>query len=175
MDSSVRQNAENQLRLARFEKLWSGEVLSWIQSAAELFHWSGRTDFPLSDVAIFDRWHAEAGTHASLLFVNDEPCAYGEVWLDDDDGTAELGRLLVAPQHRRRGWGTALVTRLSAVAHDSGCSKIWLRVFPTNAPALACYRSAGFSRVAPEVEKSLNASERFEFVWMASTTKSTEV
>ena len=39
------------------------------------------------------------------------PVAYGELWLDDEEGEVELARLLVAPERRGQGIGRALVRR----------------------------------------------------------------
>ena len=52
------------------------------------------------------------------------PVAYGELWLDDEEGEVELARLLVAPEHRGLGLGRVLVRELVAHArqHPPGAS-----------------------------------------------------
>jgi RimJ/RimL family protein N-acetyltransferase len=39
-------------------------------------------------------------------------------------------------------------------------------VLPTNAPAFACYKRAGFERAAPQEEAAFNAGQPREYVWM---------
>ena len=51
-------------------------------------------------------WSEADDVEAYLLADDDgEPCAYGELWLDDEEGEVELARLLVAPEQRGRGVG----------------------------------------------------------------------
>ena len=58
---------------------------------------------------------------------------------------ADLG-LMVAPGHRRRGIGRALLERAVEWAREAGVSKLELHVFPHNEPALALYKRFGFVR-----------------------------
>ena len=56
---------------------------------------------------------------------------------------ADLG-LLVAPSHRRRGIGTALLDGAVAWARAAGIEKVELHVFPHNAAAIRLYERYGF-------------------------------
>jgi RimJ/RimL family protein N-acetyltransferase len=58
---------------------------------------------------------------------------------------ADLG-LMVAPSHRRRGIGRALLEAAVDWAHGAGVRKLELHVFPHNEPALALYEGFGFRR-----------------------------
>lgn len=58
-------------------------------------------------------------------------------------GVAELG-MAVASDWRGTGIGTALLDAAIAWATDAGAHKMALEVWPTNSPALALYRKAGF-------------------------------
>lgn len=70
----------------------------------------------------------------------------------------ELGRLIVSPRHRRQGLARLLIARLASIAHEAGARQIWMRVLPTNAAAIRCYESAGFTRVPEEQQAALNAA-----------------
>jgi RimJ/RimL family protein N-acetyltransferase len=58
---------------------------------------------------------------------------------------ADLG-LMVAPTHRRRGIGRALLEAAVDWAGDVGATKLELHVFPYNEPALALYKDFGFTK-----------------------------
>ena len=58
---------------------------------------------------------------------------------------ADLG-LMVAPSHRRRGVGRALLVQAVEWAQSVGVRKLELHVFPWNEPAIALYESFGFER-----------------------------
>lgn len=60
-------------------------------------------------------------------------------------GEAELLTLAVAPCARRQGLGRRLLDRFLADARTQGSAIVFLEVASDNAPALALYRSAGFS------------------------------
>lgn len=67
--------------------------------------------------------------------------ALGRAVLDE----AELLTLVIAPDHRRRGLGRALLTAFEAAAQQRGASRAFLEVAADNAAALALYRSAGWA------------------------------
>lgn len=58
---------------------------------------------------------------------------------------ADLG-LMVAPHHRRRGIGAALLAAAVEWAAGAGVRKLELHVFPHNEPAIALYEHFGFRR-----------------------------
>ena len=58
---------------------------------------------------------------------------------------ADLG-LMVAPTHRRRGIGRALLQRAVEWAREAEVEKLELHVFPHNEPAIRLYEEFGFER-----------------------------
>ncbi len=60
---------------------------------------------------------------------------------------ADLHRVVVAPDHRGRGVGRALVEAGMARASEQGCRRVLLEVEHDNAPALALYRLLGFTEL----------------------------
>jgi ribosomal protein S18 acetylase RimI-like enzyme len=94
--------------------------------------------------------------------------AYGELWLDDEEGEVELARLLVAPERRGRGVGRVLTRALSArarVTHPE-LPAVILRVRPENEPAIRCYTGAGFVAVPEDEQATWNEGQRFAYHWM---------
>jgi [ribosomal protein S18]-alanine N-acetyltransferase len=61
-------------------------------------------------------------------------------------GEAELLTLAVAPQARRRGLGTKLVTRFIYQARLRGAAQAFLEVAATNTTAIALYTATGFTQ-----------------------------
>ncbi|MEU2358349.1 GNAT family N-acetyltransferase [Streptomyces misionensis] len=53
--------------------------------------------------------------------------------------------IAVAPAHRGRGIGRALIGRAVAFARERGAVHIWLEVSNVNAPAIHAYRRLGFT------------------------------
>lgn len=59
-------------------------------------------------------------------------------------GAYEITRLAVAPEHRHRGYGKALMDRACAVARDLGLEEIGLGMIYENTVLLKWYESQGF-------------------------------
>ncbi len=63
--------------------------------------------------------------------------------------------LYVAPEHRRRGIGSALVTLAENWARERGDKQISLQVFTTNKPAVNLYEQLGYKNQSVLMVKSL--------------------
>ena len=139
-------------------------VAGWVTSADEADRWCSRAEHPFP-AAVVAGWSAGDDDIAAYLLVDDAgtPVAYGEVWPDAEEAEAELARLLVAPTARRRGVGTALTTALVAAAPFDD---VYLRVRPDNTAALATYRRAGFTDVAPDLQAEWNAPQPRPYAWL---------
>jgi ribosomal-protein-alanine N-acetyltransferase len=68
-------------------------------------------------------------------------------------GAAYMRNIVVKPELRKKGVGTALLGHAMQTARDMYRKTIALRVDPANAPAVAFYRKAGFTTVATVVSK----------------------
>jgi GNAT superfamily N-acetyltransferase len=60
-----------------------------------------------------------------------------------------LEDIFVLPEHRRRGMGRALLSRLAQLAHDRECGRLEWSVLDWNASAIAFYEKIG-ARVLPD-------------------------
>jgi ribosomal protein S18 acetylase RimI-like enzyme len=65
--------------------------------------------------------------------------------------------LAVAPEHRRRGFATALVRAAEQGLRDLGCPKVNLQVRATNQEVVAFYRSVGY-----QVEERVSMGRRLD-------------
>ena len=115
-------------------------------------------------------WSEADDVEAYLFSVSDSgpPVAYGELWLDDEEGEVELARLLVAPEHRGKGLGRVLVRELVAHARTTHpeLPDVILRVRPENAQAIRAYVAAGFVDVPADEQATWNQGQRFAYHWM---------
>jgi [ribosomal protein S18]-alanine N-acetyltransferase len=117
---------------------------------------------------------SQADDVEAYLFTNPtdaatELVAYGELWLDEDEGEVELARLLVAPGRRGQGVGRALVSALVERARRSHpeLPAVILRVRPENEQAIRAYAAAGFTAVPAGEQASWNQGQRFAYHWMS--------
>jgi ribosomal-protein-alanine N-acetyltransferase len=65
----------------------------------------------------------------------------------NDDGTAHITTVGVAPEHRRRGIAERLIEQVDAAMKERGISTVVLEVRVSNFPAQNLYRRAGYSIV----------------------------
>ncbi|MWA09571.1 GNAT family N-acetyltransferase [Streptomyces sp. BA2] len=140
-------------------------VARWPVSAGEVALWCGLRDFPVAARAVAG-WQLEEGVRGHALIEGETLLGYGEVWCDEDEGEAELARIIVAPGARGRGVGRVLVRGLAELALRAGYAEIFMRVHPANAAALRCYRAAGFLPVAPALAVEWNAPQPVGYVWL---------
>lgn len=101
-----------------------------------------------------DPWTADAFrrciTHAHDIFIVAEGAdgtIAGYAIVRGAAGAGELIDIAVAPGHRGRGIGGALLDTMVARAGDIGIPTLTLEVRESNAPAIALYQSRGFDVV----------------------------
>lgn len=80
--------------------------------------------------------------HGWIAHVNDSAIGFLDV---DIDGATGSFSYYVAPEHRRRGMGTALLLSLPALCDAIGVRRLVGYVEPENDASLAALRRAGFS------------------------------
>jgi putative acetyltransferase len=88
-------------------------------------------------------------------------------------GVAELGRLYVAPEYRRRGLGLELMNRAMDHAVAQGYRELWLETYSSMTAAMALYEHLGFTSIPPYAGKYLEFSDRGYKKVLPSTPKPT--
>ena len=115
-------------------------------------------------------WSQEDDVEAFLYTETDDgpPVAYGELWLDHEEGDLELAHLLVAPERRGQGLGRAFVRALAEQARQAHpeLPLVLLRVQPGNVRAIRAYAAAGFVDVPPDEQATWNEGQRAVYHWM---------
>lgn len=68
--------------------------------------------------------------------------------LADDETTAELKRLYVAPEFRGAGLARALLAAVEDSARQAGRKRIWLETGTAQPEAIGLYEQSGYQRIA---------------------------
>jgi ribosomal protein S18 acetylase RimI-like enzyme len=152
------------VEVGAFETELATTVSGWATTDAEVQAWCSRDHAPVAPEVIIG-WSEPEDVTAYAGWVEGTPVAYGELWLDDEEAEVELARLIVAPDHRRRGLGRELVVELTELARQHH-ETVALRVVATNSQARRCYESAGFERVSAAEEQEWNQGQPVAYVWM---------
>jgi RimJ/RimL family protein N-acetyltransferase len=138
--------------LRPFENGWAERVADWVTDDREVFLLAPKTPPPLTGEKVL-AWTDERD-YPRLLFLDheSEPVAYGELhYMPRSTSHLWLGHLVVASDHRGRGLGVQLTTRLLTEAFTQFQAKrVSLVVFPDNEAALRCYRRAGLIQVGEQ-------------------------
>lgn len=143
------------------------EIARWPATAAEARSWAGdRVPFPITPIHIHD-WHEDPDVHPFVAHGKSGTLvAYGELWVDREEGEIELARIIVHPRHRGVGIGRAFVTALVELAAPFGIETMYVRVVPENVHAQRCYASAGFIAVPPDERQRFNREQSIDYVWL---------
>jgi RimJ/RimL family protein N-acetyltransferase len=126
----------------------------WLSTPDELFAWAGaRFRAPLDTAQLEEHLARTAAPGSGALAFTAVATESGEVLghgeltaIDAVHGTTVMRRVVIAPSHRRRGLGRALVRALLRTAfHDLALHRVEVRAFTHNLAAVGLYRSVGFS------------------------------
>lgn len=93
-----------------------------------------------------------------VVFVEgDAVWGYGGYW--SVAGEAQITNLVIAPDHRRQGWGSQLLQHLLTEARREGCQRATLEVRIGNSTARTLYRHAGFRKTGLRARAYTNPPE----------------
>ena len=80
---------------------------------------------------------------------------------------AELLNIGVAARHQRKGLGRAILREMLGMGHELNMRRVFLEVRPSNAAALALYRSSGFAGIGVRRAYYQNANGSEDAITMA--------
>jgi len=135
-------------------------IASWIPDSVSCARWAGpRLRFPFSSQALPELLLMPNSCCFSLTQGSDIPLGFGQFWRRDER-SVHLGRLIVSPHERERGYGKTLCSLLVAkVLSATSAEIITLRVYRDNAPAFSIYSNFGFRVVESESNEEVFAME----------------
>ena len=123
----------------------SSIVATWVSSPEDAYALDPASFYPTSAETV-NSWRVEsAADYAFILCLDGDMVAYGDIIEDDADKDIEIQRILVKPEMRDQGIGSALLSRLCAFIVESySYTEVWMRVGRDNATAASCARATGF-------------------------------
>lgn len=126
-------------------------IASWIPDAESCVRWAGpRMPYPFSAAELQSLLTVTSGDSYCLTEAAASPLGFGQFWVLTP-GEVHLGRVIVSPSARGRGFGRSLCELLIEHAVQvTGATAITLRVYRNNAAAFSLYSSLGFAAVQAE-------------------------
>jgi GNAT superfamily N-acetyltransferase len=156
--------------LEPFDPADAALVASWAAGDASVVQAWISIDADRVPAEVVAGWSQEDDVEAYLFSESEggPPVAYGELWLDLEEGDLELARLVVAPERRGQGVGRAFVRTLANRARTTHpeLPLVLLRVQPDNLRAIRAYAAAGFVDVPAEEQPAWNEGQRAVYHWM---------
>ena len=130
------------------------EIVRWNEGEDEnfLIQWAGcGYEYPITIRQIIDRLDASFYSDFRLYRIQLDDRLIGTIELmriNPIHNTAKLGRFLIDPAQRGKGYGTAVLARVLEICFSQlGYDSVGLTVFDFNLAALRCYQKAGFCEV----------------------------
>jgi RimJ/RimL family protein N-acetyltransferase len=122
---------------------YSSVVRSWVESEETYFNVCRGKEFPPPDELV-DSWQ-RSDVSAFLLFSDNRPVAYGELWTRPNERSLEINHLLVDPYKRLQGYGTKMLELLfQRGAERQNVARVVVNLYNDSEAALGCYLKAGF-------------------------------
>ncbi len=142
--SPPRLKEEQPLFLEPFEKKHLPALMSWFTDEKALRQWGGpKMRYPFDEKSFWEDLDLPRWQSWSLLDEKDNLVGFGQV--TERFGRHHLGRLVVDPRQRGKGFGLRLVEMLMENARKEAADKEFgLYVYPQNIPAFRCYLALGF-------------------------------
>ena len=127
------------------------EILSWVKTETDVVQWAGHAFVWPMTQRQFREHLKESKTRLPSLYPfallnRGRVAGYCELANHQrNSGSTMLSRVIVAPRHRGKGYGTFMVREVLRFGFvDLGLNRIWLGVFDFNEAAIGCYKRTGF-------------------------------
>jgi RimJ/RimL family protein N-acetyltransferase len=149
-----------------------GRLMSWVRSEAALVEWcAGFFRHPLDDAQLDRYVESSKQPNARVIWVAEtsggDPVGHVETSQVWPYLSSRLSRVLVAPDLRRRGIGSAMIAKaLSFSFRQHHVSRIDLGVSASNSAAIACYEKLGFTHVGTWPGGIVAGAAKIDVHWM---------
>jgi RimJ/RimL family protein N-acetyltransferase len=150
-------------------------LISWLPREDDLFEWCAAFfSYPLTHSQLERYLESAKVANVRLVFTarstEDGPVGHIEVSHIWPHLSSRLSRVLIAPDKRHRGLGSAIVRRAVSLSFEQHhVDRIDLGVSATNLVAIGCYSKLGFAQVGRWQNAILVGSGTIDVVWMTLT------
>ena len=119
-------------------------IMEWFPDRRSCQIWGGpQFRFPFTDLTFLEDTRLHELPSYGLVDADDRLVGFGQYYLRA--GRCHLGRLVISPEHRGRGFGRYLIGGLVQIgAQRLGVDECSLFVVPDNTSAIHLYRRLGF-------------------------------
>jgi len=152
-----------------------GRLISWLRSDADLIEWCAAFfRYPLDDAQLDRYLESSKQPNARAIWAAEtsggDQVGHVEISQIWPHLSSRLSRVLVAPDWRRRGIGSAMIAKaLSFSFHEHHVNRIDLGVSAANTIAIACNEKLGFTHVGTWPGGLLAGAQEIDVYWMTVT------
>jgi RimJ/RimL family protein N-acetyltransferase len=149
-----------------------GQLMSWVRSEAALIEWCAAFfRHPLDDAQLDRYLESSKQPNARVIWVAEtsggDPVGHVEISQVWPYLSSRLSRVLVAPDQRRCGIGSAMIAKALAFSfRQHHVSRIDLGVSAGNTAAIACYEKLGFRHVGTWLSGIVVGTAKIDIYWM---------
>jgi len=150
-------------------------LISWVQIEADLVEWCAAFfRYPLTDTQLENYVESAKQPNSRLIFTarSTDGEVIGHIELSQiwPHLSCRLSRVLVAPNHRRRGVASSMVAQSLLISFDQYfVDRVDLGVSAANSAAIGCYARLGFRQVGTWPNAIGTGSSTIDVVWMTVT------
>ena len=149
-------------------------LISWVPTEIDVITWSGAFfRFPL-DATQLERYAESTNQPGGRVIftaeIADDPVGHVEISSIAPHLSSRLSRVLVAPEYRRGGIGSAMIAQaIDFTLDDHHVDRIDLGVWTANTSAMECYRKLGFAHVGTWPQAIHAGIHTIDVYWMTLT------
>jgi RimJ/RimL family protein N-acetyltransferase len=150
-------------------------LISWLPNEGDLVEWcAGFFQYPLTPAQLERYLESTKQPNSRVIFsarcAGTEVVGHIEISHIWPHLSSRLSRILVAPDQRRRGFGSKMVAQALLVSFDQYLvDRVDLGVSSTNTAAIGCYGKLGFKQVGKWPNAIVAGSRTIDVVWMTVT------
>lgn len=159
------------VKIEKFNQKDISSLLKWLEGTNDrfLYQFAGpKYHFPLTEQQLIQTIETKEFMPFKAIDLNSQEivghCQF--IRVNNENNSASIGRLLINPDYRGKGYGTMMIKEMIRYAEDVlNLKKLELRVYDFNKSAIKCYKNIGFI----EREENIIEIKEFDEEWTCIT------
>ncbi|MBD3270353.1 GNAT family N-acetyltransferase [Candidatus Peregrinibacteria bacterium] len=160
------------VKIEEFNQQDISSLLKWLEgtNARFLYQFAGpKYHFPLTEQQLLQTIESKEVMPFKVIDIengkNIGHCQFMRI--SKENSSASIGRLLVNPDQRGKGFGTMMLKAMINYAENTlKLKKLKLRVFDFNRSAIKCYKKLDFTEIKIETVKIDDLAEKWDCISM---------